>query len=167
MLHALTSKPVLYVANTDEGSEEVPVPVAAHAAGSGAAAVAVSARLEAELAELEPAEAAEMRASYGVAESGLERLVHAAYELLGLITFFTADQDKEAMARALRRGASAWDAAGEVHTDLQEQFVKAEVIGWRDLVECGGYVAARDRGLLRIEGRDYVVGDGDVVHIRT
>ena len=167
LLHALTSKPVLYVANTDEDSQDVPDPVAAHAAGKGAAAVAVSARLEAELAELEPTEAAEMRASYGVAESGLERLVHAAYELLGLLTFFTADKGKEAMARALPRGANAWDAAGEVHTDLQEQFVKAEVIGWQDLVECGGFAAAKDRGLLRIEGRDYLVADGDVVHIRT
>ena len=167
LLAALTSKPVLYVANTDEGGQEVPEAVAAHAAEAGAAAVAVSARLEAELAELEPAEAQEMRASYGLAESGLERLVGAAYELLGLITFFTADTGKEAMARPLPRGASAWEAAGEVHTEIQERFVKAEVIGWRELVECGGYVAARDRGLLRIEGRDYVVADGDVVHIRT
>ena len=94
-------------------------------------------------------------------------MVAAAYELLGLITLITADQGKEAMARPLRRGATAWEAAGEVHTEIQERFVKAEVIGWQDLVECGGYVAARDRGLLRIEGRDYVVADGDVVHIRT
>jgi ribosome-binding ATPase YchF (GTP1/OBG family) len=129
--------------------------------------VAISARLEAELAELDLSEAREMRASYGLAESGLERLVGAAYELLGLITFFTADQGKEAMARPLRRGASAWQAAGEVHTEIQERFVKAEVINWQDLVSCGGFVAARDRGLLRIEGRDYVVADGDVVHIRT
>ena len=167
LLSALTSKPVLYVANTDDESQAVPQPVAAHAAGADAAAVAVSARLEAELAELEPAEAEEMRASYGVEESGLERLVSAAYELLGLITFFTADQGKEAMARPLRRGATAWQAAGEVHTEIQQRFVKAEVIPWQDLVECGGFVAARDRGLLRIEGRDYVVADGDVVHIRT
>ena len=167
LLHALSSKPVLYVANIDEDGREVPEPVATHAAETGAVAVAVSARLEAELAELEPTEAAEMRASYGVAESGLERLVRAAYELLGLITFFTADQGKEAMARALRRGATAWEAAGEVHTEIQQRFVKAEVIGWQDLVACGGFAAARDRGLLRIEGRDYVVADGDVVHIRT
>ena len=166
-LHALTSKPVLYVANTDEESQALPEAVAARAAESGAAAVAVSARLEAELVELEPAEAEEIRASYGVAESGLERLVGAAYELLGLITFFTADEGKEAMARPLRRGATAWEAAGEVHTEIQERFVKAEVIAWRDLVECGGFVAARDRGLLRIEGRDYEVADGDLVHIRT
>ena len=166
-LHALTSKPVLYVANTDEDSQALPEAVAARAAENEAAAVAVSARLEAELVELEPAEAEEIRASYGVAESGLERLVGAAYELLGLITFFTADEGKEAMARPLRRGATAWEAAGEVHTEIQERFVKAEVIGWRDLVECGGFVAARDRGLLRIEGRDYEVADGDLVHIRT
>jgi ribosome-binding ATPase len=167
LLHALTSRPVLYVANTDERSQELPEAVAAHAAEADAAAVAISARLEAELAELDPSEAREMRASYGLAESGLERLVGAAYELLGLITFFTADQGKEAMARPLRRGATAWQAAGEVHTEIQERFVKAEVINWQDLVSCGGFVAARDRGLLRIEGRDYVVADGDVVHIRT
>jgi ribosome-binding ATPase len=166
-LHALTSKPVLFVANTDEGDQEIPEAVAAHVAEAEVAAVAVSARLEAELVELEPSEAAEMRTSYGQTESGLERLVSAAYELLGLITFFTADQGKEAMARPLRRGATAWEAAGEVHTEIQERFVKAEVIGWQDLVSCGGFVAARDRGLLRIEGRDYVVADGEVVHIRT
>ncbi len=166
-LHALTSKPVLYVANVDEGGEEPPAEVAARAAGEGALAVAVSARLEAELTELDPGEASELRASYGVQESGLERLIHAAYDLLGLITFFTADQGKEACARPLPRGATAWDAAGRVHTEIQERFVKAEVIGWRELVECGGYVPARDRGRLRIEGRDYAVADGEVVHIRT
>jgi GTP-binding protein YchF len=167
LLHALTSKPVLYVANVDEGDEQVPEPLAATAAAGGAGAVAVSARIEAELTELEPGEAAELRASYGVAESGLERLVRAAYELLGLITFFTAHPGKEARARPLPRGATAWDAAGHVHTDFQQGFVKAEVIGWRELLECGGFGPARDRGMLRVEGRDYVVADGEVVHIRT
>ena len=166
-LHALTSKPVLYVANVGEDLPALPEPIADRAAREGAVAVALSARLEAELAELEAAEAAEIRASYEVAESGLERLVRAAYELLGLITFFTADAGKEAMARPLRRGATAWEAAGEVHTEIQQGFVKAEVIGWRELHECGGFNRARDRGLLRIEGRDYVVADGEVVHIRT
>jgi ribosome-binding ATPase YchF (GTP1/OBG family) len=108
-----------------------------------------------------------MRAELGMIESGLDRLVAAAWELLGLITFFTADRDKEAAARSLRRGATAWDAAGAVHTEIQQAFVKAQVVGWRELVEAGGYAGARDRGTLRIEGRGYVVRDGDVVHIRT
>jgi hypothetical protein len=165
-LQALTSKPILYVANVDEGDAAVPEDVAAHAASVGAAAVAVSARIEGELAELDPAEAEEMRESYGVEGSGLARLVRAAYDLLELITFFTAGEGKEAVARPLRRGATALEAAGTIHTEIMEAFVKAEAIGWEQLVECGGYVAARDRGLLRIEGRDYVVQDGDVITIR-
>jgi GTP-binding protein YchF len=165
-LQALTSKPMLYVANVDEGDAEAPEDVAAHAAAVGAGVVAVSARIEGELAELDPAEAEEMRESFGVEGSGLTRLVRAAYDLLELITFFTAGEDKEAVARPLRRGASAWEAAGTIHTEIQDAFVKAEAIGWRELVECGGYAPARDRGLLRIEGRDYVVADGDVITIK-
>jgi GTP-binding protein YchF len=166
LLQALTSKPMLYVANVDEGDAGVPPEVAAHAESVGAVAVAVSARIEGELAELDPEEAEEMRESYGMSESGLGRLVRAAYELLGLITFFTAGEGKEAVARPIDRGTTAWQAAGTIHTDIQEAFVKAEAIGWEQLVECGGYVAARERGLLRIEGRDYVVQDGDVVTIK-
>ncbi len=165
-LAALTSKPILYVANVDEGVDEVPAAVAEHARAVGAVAVAISALVESELGELPDAEAAEMRAGLGIAESGLERLVHAAFDLLELIQFFTADSGKEAMARALRRGSTAWEAAGEVHTELQQAFVRAEVISWQDLVEAGGFVPARDQGLLRTEGRDYVVADGDVVHIK-
>jgi len=166
-LAALTSKPVLYVANVDEGEDAVPAELTAHAQETGAVLVAVSARIESDLAELDSSEAAELRESYGVEGSGLERLVRAAYDLLDLITFFTADTDREAMARPLPRGSSAWEAAGRVHTEIQQAFVKAEVIGWRDLVESGGYVQARERGLLRIEGRDYQVADGDLVNIRT
>ncbi|MEX2107622.1 MAG: redox-regulated ATPase YchF [Solirubrobacterales bacterium] len=165
-LGALTTKPILYVANVDEGDAEVPEVVAAHAAAVGAGAVAVSARIEGELAELDPAEAEEMRDSYGVEGSGLARLVRAAYDLLELITFFTAGEDKEAVARPVPRGITAWEAAGTIHTEIQEAFVKAEAIGWQQLVECGGYAPARDRGLLRIEGRDYVVADGDVITIK-
>jgi GTP-binding protein YchF len=165
-LQALTTKPILYVANVDEGDAAVPAAVAEHAAAIGAGVVAVSARIEGELAELDPAEAAEMRESYGVEGSGLDRLVRAAYDLLELLTFFTAGEGKEAVARPLHRGASAWEAAGTIHTEIQEAFVKAEAIGWRELVECGGYAAARERGLLRVEGRDYVVRDGDVITIK-
>jgi GTP-binding protein YchF len=166
LLGALTSKPALYVANVDEGDAEVPAAIAAHAESAGAVAVAVSARIEGELAELEPGEAEEMRAELGMAEPGLDRLVAAAWELLGLLTFFTAGKDKEAVARSLPRGRTAWDAAGTIHTEIQEAFVKAEAIGWSELVEAGGYGPARDRGLLRIEGRDYVVRDGDVITIK-
>jgi GTP-binding protein YchF len=166
-LHGLTSKPVLYVINVDEGSDEVPPEVAAHAAEAGAGVVAISARVEAELAELgDEAAEAEMRAELGISESGLERVIHAAWQLLRLISFFTGDAGKEAMARSLPEGATAYEAAGRVHTDIQQGFVRAEVIGWDELVGAGGYAGARDRGLLRIEGRDYVVRDGDVITIR-
>jgi GTP-binding protein YchF len=165
-LQALTTKPILYVANVDEGDAEVPEAVLSHANAVGAGAVAVSARIEGELAELDPAEAEEMRESYGVEGSGLARLVRAAYDLLELLTFFTAGEDKEAVARPLHRGATALEAAGTIHTEIMEAFIKAEAIGWQELVECGGYAPARDKGLLRIEGRDYVVQDGDVITIK-
>jgi ribosome-binding ATPase len=165
-LQALTSKPVLYVVNVDEGETAVPGEIASHATVSGAASVPLSARIESELAELPSEDAGEMRSELGISEPSLERLVRAAYDLLGLITFFTAHEGVEARARSLRRGATAWDAAGRVHTEIQAGFVRAEVIGWRDLVEAGGYAAARERGILRTEGRDYVVADGDVVTIR-
>jgi ribosome-binding ATPase len=166
-LQALTSKPVLYVVNVDEGEDEVPAAVAAQAKASGAVAVAVSARIESELGELgDEAEAAGMRAELGVGESGLERVIHGAWELLDLVSFFTADTGKEAMAHAVPAGASAYEAAGQVHTDIQQGFVRAEVIGWDELVEAGSYAAARDRGLIRTEGRDYLVGDGEVLHIK-
>ena len=165
-LQALTSKPVLYVANVDEGESEAPPELAAHATARGAECIALSARIESELGELPGAEAAEMRAGLGLEEAGLERLIGAAYRLLDLVTFFTAHRGSEATARSLRRGLTAWDAAGKVHTDIQAGFARAEVIGWRPLVEAGGYAAARERGLVRLEGRDYVVEDGDVITIR-
>jgi GTP-binding protein YchF len=165
-LGGLTTKPILYVANVDEGDAEAPQAVVSHAAAVGAGVVAVSARIEGELAELDPAEAEEMRESYGVEGSGLARLVRAAYELLELITFFTAGEGKEAVARPLPRGATALKAAGTIHTEIMEAFIKAEVVGWQQLVETGGYSQARDKGQLRIEGRDYVVEDGDVITIK-
>jgi GTP-binding protein YchF len=165
-LGALTTKPMLYVANVDEGDAEAPEAVVSHANAVGAGVVAVSARIEGELSELDPAEAEEMRESYGVEGSGLARLVRAAYDLLDLLVFFTAGEGKEAVARPLRRGATALEAAGTIHTEIMEAFVKAEVVGWRQLVECGGYAGARDKGLLRIEGRDYLVEDGDVITIK-
>jgi ribosome-binding ATPase len=165
-LGSLTSKPVLFVANVDEGSEEVPAAVAEHAAAQGARAVAVSSRIEAELAELEDEDAAAMREELGVSESGLQRVVREAFALLELISFFTAGEATIAQSWHLRRGLTAWHAAGEIHTDIQKGFVRAEVIDWKELVDAGGYAGARERGTLRLEGRDYVMSDGDVITVK-
>ncbi len=187
-LGSLTAKPVLFVVNVDEGSDEVPAEIAAHAAAEGARAVAISARIESELAELDDDDAAAMRAELGIggssgqgaadgvggaggqdgADSGtpLERVVREAFALLGLIAFFTAGEAKPAQSWHLRRGLTAWHAAGEIHTDIQRGFVRAEVIGWRELVDAGGYAGGRERGTLRVEGRDYVMADGDVLTVK-
>jgi ribosome-binding ATPase YchF (GTP1/OBG family) len=122
--------------------------------------------LEAELAELGSDEAAAMRAELHVGDPGLKRVVDGAFSLLDLIAFFTAGEDAPAQSLHMRRGLSAWHAAGKVHTDMQRGFARAEVIGWEELVDAGGYIAARERGTLRLEGRDYVVADGDVVTIK-
>jgi GTP-binding protein YchF len=165
-LGSLTSKPVLFVANVDEGSEEIPAAVAEHAAAQGARAVAVSSRIESELAELEDEDAAAMREELGVSESGLQRVVREAFALLELISFFTAGEATIAQSWHLQRGLTAWHAAGEIHTDIQKGFVRAEVIGWKELVDAGGYAGARERGTLRLEGRDYVMNDGDVITVK-
>ncbi|HEY5193408.1 MAG TPA: redox-regulated ATPase YchF [Solirubrobacteraceae bacterium] len=165
-LGALTAKPVLFVANVDEGSEEVPAAVAEHAAVEGAGVVAVSSRIESELAELEEEEAALMRAELGVSESSLQRIVRGAFSLLHLIAFFTAGEAKPAQSWHLRDGLTAWHAAGQIHSDIQKGFVRAEVVGWRELVDAGGYSGARDRGTLRLEGRDYAMQDGDVITVK-
>jgi GTP-binding protein YchF len=165
-LGALTSKPVLFVANVDEGSDEVPAEIAAHAQAAGAGAVAVSARLESELAALDDEEAAGMRQELGLSESGLQRVISGAFALLHLIAFFTAGEGKPAQSWHLRQGLTAWHAAGQIHTDIQKGFVRAEVIGWKDLVDADGYAGARDRGLLRLEGRDYAITDGDVITVK-
>jgi ribosome-binding ATPase len=165
-LGSLSAKPVLFVANVDEGSEELPPEIAAHAAAQGARAVAVSSRIESELAELEDDDATAMREELGVSESGLQRVVREAFALLRLIAFFTAGEAKPAQSWHLREGLSAWHAAGEIHSDIQKGFVRAEVIGWRELVDAGGYAGARERGTLRLEGRDYVMADGDVITVK-
>jgi GTP-binding protein YchF len=165
-LSPLTGKPVLFVANVDEGDDAVPAVVADHAAAEGAAAVAVSSRLEAELSELDDDEAAVMREELGVSDSGLNRVVRGAFGLLELLAFFTAGEAKPAQSWHLRRGLSAWHAAGQIHSDIQKGFVRAEVIAWDALVDAGGYAGARDRGVLRLEGRDYVMADGDVITVK-
>jgi GTP-binding protein YchF len=166
LLQPLTAKPVLFVANVDEGTDDVPEALAAHAATQDARAVAVSARIDAELSELEDDEAAAMREELGVAESGLSRVIDGAFALLDQIAFFTAGEAKPAQSWHMRRGLNAWHAAGEIHSDIQKGFVRAEVIGWRELVDAGGYAPARDRGTLRLEGRDYVMADGDVLTVK-
>jgi GTP-binding protein YchF len=165
-LGSLTAKPVLFVANVDEGDAEVPGAIAEYAESQGAKAVAVSARLEAELGELDDEEAAAMRADLGLAESGLQTVVRGAFALLDLIAFFTAGEDKPAQTWHLRRGLSVWHAAGQIHSDIQKGFVRAEVVSWDALVDGGGYAGARDRGQLRLEGRDYLVSDGDVITVK-
>ena len=168
-LGSLTAKPVLFVANVDEGSDEIPAEILSHARAQGARAVALSARVESELAELdaEDAQAAEaMRAELGTGESGLQTVVREAFALLELIAVFTAGEGRPAQSWHLRRGLTAWDAAGAIHSDIQRGFVRAEVVGWRELVDAGGYAGARERGVLRLEGRDYVMADGDVITVK-
>jgi len=166
LLQPLTAKPVLFVANIEEGSTEVPPAILEHARSHEAEAVAVSARLEAELAEFDPEDAAAMRADLGLTQSGLDRVVRGAFSLLDLIAFFTAGEDKPAQSWHLRRGLSVWHAAGMIHSDIQRGFVRAEVVGWDQLVGAGGYAGTRERGTLRLEGRDYAVADGDVITVR-
>ena len=108
----------------------------------------------------------EMRAGLGIERSGLDRLIRAAFELLDLVAFYTADTGNDATARSLKRGGTAWDAAGKVHREIQEGFVRAEVVDWQALVDAGGYAGAREQGQLRTEGREYVVRDGDVIEIK-
>jgi GTP-binding protein YchF len=165
-LSPLTGKPVLFVANVDEGDDAVPAEMADHAAAAGAGAVGISSRIEAELSELDDDEAAAMREEMGVGASGLSRVVAGAFGLLDLIAFFTAGEDKPAQSWHMPRGRTAWHAAGEIHSDIQRGFVRAEVIAWDALVEAGGYAGARDRGTLRLEGRDYKMADGDVITVK-
>jgi GTP-binding protein YchF len=165
-LSPLTAKPVLFVANVDEGDDTVPAEVVEHAATHGAQAVAVSSRIEAELSELDDEEAAAMREELGIAESGLQRIVRGAFSLLDLIAFFTVGEAKPAQSWHLRRGLTAWHAAGQIHSDIQRGFVRAEVIAWDALVDAGGYGVARERGTLRVEGRDYAMQDGDVLTVK-
>ena len=122
-------------------------------------------QLEAELAELDEAEAGEFLASYGLTESALARLIRSSYHLLGLISFFTVGED-ECRAWTIRAGTSAVEAAGEIHTDLQKGFIRAEVVKFEDLVASGSMAEARNRGTLKLEGKEYVVQDGEIVHIR-
>jgi len=170
-LFLLTMKPVLYVANIDEAqlaeAEKNPnvQKVVAIAKAEGAGWVAICSKVEAEIQQLPPAERPEFLATVGLTEPGLNKLVHAAYQLLGLQSFFTAGED-ECRAWTVKVGARAPQAAGVIHTDFEKGFIKAEVIRIEDLLRLGSESAARDKGLLRVEGKEYVVKDGDVMHFR-
>jgi ribosome-binding ATPase len=155
----LTVKPLLVVANTGDdvdAAEGVALP-------DGTLSVPVD--LEAEIAALEPDERAELRESYGITEPALDRVAHAAYSALGRSTFLTTG-DKESRAWTFRTGATAPECAGVIHSDLQRGFIRAEVIPWQDLLDIGSWQKARESGKLRVEGKDYVVQDGDVLEIR-
>jgi ribosome-binding ATPase len=170
-MHLLTIKPILYVANVAE--EEVANPdnnayvqqVRQYAATENAEVIVVSAKVESEIAELDEAEAIEFLADIGLAESGLNKLIKAGYRLLGLITFFTAGET-EVRAWTITRGTKAPQAAGKIHTDFERGFIRAEVVAYGDLISAGSYAVARERGQTRLEGKEYVMQDGDVVHFR-
>jgi GTP-binding protein YchF len=168
-LGLLTAVPVLYVCNVDEGSaatgNEFSRQVEARAKEEGEGCVTISAKIEAEIASLPADERGHFLADLGLAEPGLDRLIRAGYELLHLVTFFTAGP-KEARAWTVTRGARAPQAAGTIHTDFERGFIRAETISYDDYVKFGGEAGARDAGKMRLEGKDYVVADGDVMHFR-
>jgi ribosome-binding ATPase len=168
-LQLLTEKPVLYVCNVDEASAAAGNAQSARmfeaAKRQRAGAIAISARIEEELAQLPAAERAEYLASLGLEEPGLNRLIRAGYELLGLITFLTAGP-KESRAWTVQRGTRAPQAAAVIHTDFEKAFIRAEVIKYEDYITFAGETGARDAGKFRLEGKDYVVQDGDVMHFR-
>jgi GTP-binding protein YchF len=165
-MELLTAKPVLYLANTDE-ELVAPEALAAHARAQGGEALALPVGLELELAEMEPAEAAELAAELELGEErGADAVVAAGYRLLDLVTFFTGSGPPEARAWPVRRGTTASGAAGRIHSDMERGFIRAEVIPWDALVAAGSFARAREEALLRMEGRDYVVQEGDVLQIR-
>jgi len=169
MLQLLTSKPALYVCNVDEGSAEsgnaLSALVTERAKKDGANVVVISARIESEIALLDPAERAEFLETIGLEEPGLNRLIREAYALLGLRTYFTVGP-KEARAWTIPAGATAPQSAGVIHTDFEKGFIRAETIAYDDYVRLNGEVGAREAGRMRLEGKEYVVQDGDVMHFR-
>ena len=169
MLQLLTSKPVLLVANVDEDSaatgNKYSEAVLERAAKEGAQAVVISAQIEAEMAVLASEERAEFLEMQGLEEPGLNRLIHAGYELLGLQTYFTVGP-KESRAWTIRKGWTAPQAAGVIHGDFEKGFIRAETIAYDDFVSLGGESAAKDAGKMRQEGKEYIVQEGDVLHFR-
>ena len=168
-LHLLTDKPVLYVANVAEddleGSHPNVAAVREIAASEGAGVVVICGKLEAEIAELDSPEKQAFLDDMGLEEAGLDRLIRNGYALLGLITYFTAGV-KEVRAWTIVNGTKAPQAAGVIHTDFEKGFIRAEVIGFTDYINCFGEAGAKEKGLMRLEGKEYVVKDGDVMHFR-
>ncbi|MBT8079508.1 MAG: redox-regulated ATPase YchF [Gammaproteobacteria bacterium] len=167
-LHLITAKPVMYIANVDEGGFENNPHLAAvrdYAAGETAQVVAICAAIEAEIALLDDGDKKEFLADLGLQEPGLDRVIRSAYTLLGLQTYFTAGP-KEVRAWTTKVGATAPQAAGEIHTDFEKGFIRAEVIAYSDFVEGAGEQGAKEAGRLRLEGKDYIVQEGDVMHFR-
>ena len=165
-LFLLTMKPVMYVANIGEqGSQKLLEQVEAYAAKEGAPVVPISASIEAQIADMPEEDKKLFLEDMGMDEPGLNRVIRAAYQLLGLHTFFTVGP-KEARAWTVRRGAKAPEAAGVIHTDFERGFIRAETITFADFVACGGEQGAKESGKLRLEGKDYTVRDGDVIHFR-
>lgn len=162
----LTRKPLLYVVNLDETQISHAADVVADFATTHHPVVPLSVKIEQELMELPTEDRTTFLQEYGLAHSGLDDLIRASYDLLGLITFLTTGP-KETRAWTVRRGAAAPEAAGEIHSDFQKTFIRAETIAWQDLVRAGSYPAAREKGLLRDEGKEYIVQDGDVFVFKT
>lgn len=169
-LGLLTAKPQLYIANVDEQAlnkaEGLARSVEEAAATSGVEMVTICAQLEADLADWDPAEAEAYRAELGLRKSGLQEVITAGYRLLNLVTFFTATGRREVRAWTVVSGASAIVAAGKIHTDMRKGFIRAEVIPYDELMTAGSFPAAREKGMMRLEGRDYVIREGDIVHFR-
>ena len=168
MMHLLSSKPVMYIANVDEEGFEgndMLQKVTEFAASESAGVVAVCAAIEAEIAQLEEDEKAEFLTELGLEEPGLNRVIRAGYELLGLQTFFTAGE-KEVRAWTVRQGATAPNGAGRIHTDFEKGFIRAEVVSYDDFIEHSGEQGAKDAGRWRLEGKEYLMAEGDVVHFR-
>jgi GTP-binding protein YchF len=167
----LSARPVLYVLNVgDDEADKLDTAVERHNLGvlagkANSAVVAICGRLEAELAEMDEKEAAELLASYGLKEPGLNRLIRATYELMGLTSFFTAGEP-EVRAWTIRKGATAVKAAGAIHSDIEKGFIRAEVVRWSDLLAAGSIAAAREKAQVRLEGKEYIVQEGDVILFR-
>ncbi len=170
-LHLLTMKPVLYAANVSEeeaanyGGNHYVKQVQEYAAQENAEVIVICAKVEAEIAELEGEDKELFLQELGLKESGLNRLIRSAYKLLGLQTYFTAGE-QEVRAWTIRANTKAPQAAGIIHSDFERGFIRAEVVSYEDLIACGSMAAVREKGLLRLEGKDYVVQDGDIMHFR-
>jgi ribosome-binding ATPase YchF (GTP1/OBG family) len=157
----LTRKPILVLLNLSEGQASPAIDYT----HKNSQVVALQGKLEMDIAQLAPEDAGMFMAEYGIEELVLQRVIRLSYDLLGLMSFFTVGED-EVRAWTVRRGATAWEAAGAIHTDLQKGFIRAEVVSYPDLISLGGLSEARSKGKLRLEGKDYLLQDGEIMHVR-